>query len=761
MIAISCRNMGRRWLSRLMLCVALLLLGMSARPASAVDIVVKEIGGAPVMRCKVRYGSQTIDIHVAFDMNLQVPMMIHRSTIGGLGLDPAMANGKMVDLEFDANTRLKGIPIQTRQSAFLERMTAEHADELDQVPLAGMIGLQAFKDNVIELDMQRGLLRTLQMASDEARAVEMDYLTVQSGVLINATGPAKTPVKALLATKWLDSRMTLSLLEKARAAGEKQLVLKVGDIDFGRYSAFRFSPDAVAGDTTGATVVLGLGAIRNFAVTIWPKREKIAFVPRKAGDYPREEQKYFYALIDKNPAGILEFIEGHNKHRLLDEALINLWKTRSEDPSCTTEELKKILDQLAAKYGRNRRALALSQVSDALEVSERADRDELSLYALELAMAQSGEALNHSMVHGVHLRLGKRALAKGDLKTARRHLLSAAFGLPKNAECNFWLAEVYREMGKDRRAWSRYYQAILDENADDEIKAEALKRIELLNSDPEFRRTFTMLMAEQYTSGRSAAGEFHAPYRYKLEKSQFPGHVRLFESFVNSNDPVTASQQLALRGLDEYFEGDVAIIEYHLDDSMHSDIAVHRLEYYSATDQPLVVFDGQSAKLQLKAASPNDRVKLAKATYDALRKKCLLDAPVSDSGWAVRANLARKEQTVSGTVAVTGKGETDTVRLHAVLCERSVMAVQENGVLFHRFVARQALTPPQGTAVADAVGKPLAFSIDADALAEQINRPGTYVDARLLVVVAFLQCEDDKRILAAESFGLPQEEEIL
>ena len=103
-----------------------------------------------------------------------------------------------------------------------------------------------------------------------------------------------------------------------------------------------------------------------------------------------------------------------------------------------------------------------------------------------------------------------------------------------------------------------------------------------------------MVVAEQYMAGRLEDAEFHAPSRYTLAKNKFPGHVKLVEFFTNATKPETGGMQLAFQALDEYFEGAVALIGYHLDDPMHSEAAASRLKYYRGAWAPLAVFDGKS-----------------------------------------------------------------------------------------------------------------------------------------------------------------------
>ncbi len=739
-------------------------------PLAADDIVVKEIGGVPVIRTKIHYGDKYIEAHILFDMGLNHPMVIHEKSVGGFNLRPREAVGKKVDIEFAGNIRWKGIPMQVAAVDLLETLTAKYAPELKEVPIVAIVGLPAIKSSVVRLDIRKGVLQTLGMASEEACAQEFDYQVKREGIILEGTGPAKTPVNVLMTTRVEDSILDTSLLKAARKSGVKPNVLSVNGIMLSDHAAFRFKPlDKVADGSV--KVVIGLSVIRNYTVTIWPKRKKIAFLPQKARPFPQDEQDYFFALADKKPEGVVKFISKKPRQRLMDEACLLLLQMRLNDPSSTTKMFKEALQTLGANYDLKRRSDVLSKIADTLETTGRPNSDELSMFALNLAMTQTKSALDPISVHGIHVRFGKKAFLKGEIKQARRHLLSAAFGMPKNGECNFWMGEVYKEMGKPRRAWSRYFQSILDPRVSPATRTESLARLDELNRDPEFRKIFNMVIAEQYMAGRLDEAEFHAPSRYKLVKSKFPGHVKLVEFFTDASNPQTGGMQLAFQAIDEYFNGSVALIEYHLNDPMHSETATNRLKYYKAENAPLAVFDGKpvlrGSSSQAEKLSDN-----AAESYPGFRDACLFKETVVAPAWALDARTTQAGTKVSGAVTVTGKGEADKLRLHVILCERSVMAVESNGVFFHHFVVRESLTPPDGLDLKNALDQPIKFAVDAKKMSEGLTktldsedrRSGlskpTYVDANKLMVVAFVQHGDDRRVLAAKSFPLPQEDEV-
>lgn len=749
----------------------LFLLTALMLPLLADDIVVMEVGGLPVIKSKIHYGDKQIEAHIVFDMGLSTPMLIHEKAVAGFGLSTEDAEGEKVDIEFAGGVRWKGVPMDVKGMQDLEILTAKYAKELKDVPVVAIVGLSAVESSVVELDLSKGLLRMRGMASDEARALEIDYEAKPYGVVLNGTGPSQAPIRTLLAMRNEDSALDSSFLDAARRTGATPNVLEVGGIKFSDHAAFRFrSLRGIASEPVGA--LIGASVLRNFTVTIWPNRGKIAFVLQKATTFPQAEQDYFFALADENPKGVAEFIGKIPRRRLMDEACLTLWEMRQEDPSSTTETFMSVLKIIGANYDSIRRSAILTQIADLLEDGDLPDKDELVTFALELAMQQSGGALDQTAVHDVHVRLGRNAFTKGELKQARRHLLSAAFGMPKNGECNFWLGEVYKAMGKPRRAWSRYFQAILDPQVEEEILKDSLARLDELNRDPEFREIFNMVVAEQYMAGRLEDLEFHAPSRYMLVKDKFPGHVKLVEFFTDASNPETGGMQLAFQALDEDFDGEIALIEYHLNDPMHSGIAARRLDYYEAARAPLAAFDGKTS-MAWNSSEAEKLSENAAENYPDFRGACLREEPVADSGWTLDVRMTQAGPKVSGTFSVTGEGGTDKLRLHAILCERSVMALESNFVFFHHFVARKALTPPDGLDLKRALAHPVEFAVDAEKMREDLTKmlkegphagersKPTYVDANKLVVVLFVQHQDERRVLAAKSFSLPQKDEEL
>jgi hypothetical protein len=742
--------------------------GETAAPMVSQDFIAKNVGGLPVLRCKVRHGLHSIDAHLLFDLSMTVPFQIHKSSLGGLDLNAGSAIGQKVDIVFPNGIELMGIPIECERYLFLETQTRLHAKDLDEVPLVGFIGPAAFKSNVIELDMAKELLRTMGVATDQAQKLEMPYELMSCGIVVNGTGPAEAPVRAVLTTRSHDTVLAPPMLKLARDRSAKPNTLNIGKVAWGERSAIRFEsldmkwpPDVNA--------VIGTDALSNATVTLWPKRNRLAIQPGLTAPFPDLEQQYFLAVADHDADAVMKFIHAGPRRRLLDEACLKHWEILIADDGSSPVDLKSALDTIAAKYSQDRSCETLLDTADKLEKTEREHREELVKHALDLAVLQSSKAVEQTAIHDVHVRIGRRAFAKGDLPLARRHLLSAAFGMPKNAECNFWLGEVYRESGKPLRAWSRYFQAILDEMLlkEDPLRAQALERLTTLNNDPEFRKTFDMPEAEGYMAGRMPASEFHAETRYRFVRDRYPHHARMVELFVDSSGKLGGGMQLAFQALAEFFQNEIVLISWHLDDPMHSEASRKRLATYLEKSAPLCVIDGKP--MFDTAHGSGERIaEDAAIHYPPLRDACLSETAHVPSGWEIKGNLHADRDRLKLGVSVAGGESPEGLRMVVALCERSVMDVGNNGVFFHHHVARDLLTPADGLALDQVMKQPLDLVIDVAELRDRIGAAlpekyrtaakggAPYIDAKQLVAVAFVQRSADSAILAAETFPISE-----
>jgi hypothetical protein len=74
----------------------LILLAALVLPLMADDIVVKEIGGVPVIRTKIHYGDKEIEASILIDLGSNTPMVIHERSFLLLYLTSYLRNCRPV-----------------------------------------------------------------------------------------------------------------------------------------------------------------------------------------------------------------------------------------------------------------------------------------------------------------------------------------------------------------------------------------------------------------------------------------------------------------------------------------------------------------------------------------------------------------------------------------------------------------------------------------------------------------------------------------
>jgi hypothetical protein len=407
-----------------------------------------------------------------------------------------------------------------------------------------------------------------------------------------------------------------------------------------------------------------------------------------------------------------------------------------------------------------RRSTVLIGLAHQLLGSGRKDKDALARLALSLALKEAPKALDATASYQVQARLGRMAFLQGDLREARRGLLSAAFGMPRDPMTNLWIGELNERQGKLTRAWSRYLQAAISR----EVPPDALRGLDRLNRDPKFRATFTMADAEQLLEGRVT--EFHPAERYSLERSEYPDHVRLVELFTCLDHPPTQAAELAFGGLGEYFDdAGFALVAYHLAsptaDPLVAGVSRDRAVFYGVKDAPAAVFEGS------QVITEGGDARAAARLFDLYRRSGLKSQPRA-TPWKIEGRLGLAEGRIAGELRLVGPSPDESLRLHVIACEKTVMVPGGNGLVLHRWVARTGVSPPQGFAIAPtADGRRFPINLDAgkvssdlEATVAGIEREGkirfmmrpTYVDPASVAIVAFVQDSKTRDVLAARRF---------
>jgi len=734
-------------------------------------IPVRLVDGRLCARCTLAGPSASVPANVVIDLGLPRAVVVHSKPAALLGLDKKA----VITLTFEAVT-LPDLPAHAAEVRALERLSRDYAAELGEIPAMALVGLPAFENYCLELEIGAGTLRLLPPAALERAVLEAtDGSTVPAatapssqrpyvgqfevrpnGYWLSAKGPEDYPVRVRFSTGQYDSLIDRTVAALLEGPHRRIGFLRLGELDLAERVAFR--PEDLGSAPGQPQLVLGTGLLSDFRVTLSLQERRLVLMPLRPPRFPDEEHEFFALREEMDGDGLEEWLNANATSRLAAEAasLLVSWRLSRSQPDPNAVE--RALRLRAQATPAERRAAVLVGIADELLDGRQRNREELADLALRLGQEFARDDLNARAVHDIHARQGLLALRRDDLPQARRLLLSAAFGLPKDPLVNLWLGQVYERMGKPMRAWARYAQALL---ADDELVA-AVQGLDRLNRDPAFRATFSMRDAEELLEGRCL--DFHPPERYRRSAaSDETPPVLLVELFACADEPDTAAAQLAFGGLREYFDGTpVVFLQYHLSvprpDPLTMDFGVARAGFYGVADTPVVRINGR------RAVDAGGDERAVSKVYNEYKVACEL-APTDEGGWRLHGRLERADSELVGQVEIEGPESTGTERLFVVVCERVVMLPGADTLLLRRNVVRGALCDPNGWPVPQAADRRrFHLRVTREALADTLEqtvsrlerdrnvtfhmRP-TYVDLDACFVVAFLQDVESKQILAA------------
>ncbi len=737
------------------------------------------IDGRPCARCVIACGDRSIPANVTFDLGSRAAVLLHERTAKLLGADVA----RTVELRF-GDLVMPNLPAVGVGLTELEALTRDHATELGELPAVAIIGLPAFKGHTLQLDLAGDVLRLLpgiDSGGDWSAAdvglgnqtlITLPYEEQGHGLWLSAVVPDEGEgfrLRVRFSTAQHDTLIDGTTADLAGAPGGDLDTVNLGPINIARYAALR-PVDLTRIPAPHPDVMVGTGLLSHFRVTIDPTNRRMAFEPLREPTFPQEEREYFRAQVEHDAGAIERFLEKHPASRLAAEAAIELLSLRLDAHPPDEQAIRRAVRQRAITVVSERRAQTMVDLADVLLGADRPDRLSLASYVLEVGLEYAPQDINARAAHLLHARMGYVALLRDDLNQARRHLLSASFGMPKDPQVNLWMGQLYERSGRPMRAWSRYAQAVL---ADEGPPPGALQGLDRLNRDSAFRKSFHMSDAEELLEGRTL--EFHPADRFEVDSpDQSTGRVRLVELFSCVDLADTAAPELAFRGLAEYFgDASVSFVQYHLaapaTDPLVTDVAEARARFYGVAEAPMAIFDGETS------VESGGTAKEVDAVYGTYRKAALPATPAG-SDWRIAGDATATGDAITGTIELTGPAAGSDLRLHVMLCERLVMAPAANGLLMHYQVVRTAVSPTEGLAI-PAAGGTRRFPVDVrlatltEALEAALKRNeearsvkyevrSTFVDPSACSLVAFLQESPTRRILAAVTVNVsaaPQE----
>lgn len=746
-----------------------LMLACGAGVVRAADIRLMVVDGSLCVRGALQVQGKSIPAVFVIDLGMPAPVLVHRNTAQLMRLE----SQSTADVRLDGLV-LEGLRAVSLDLPRLDELSNEYSEELGQVPAVAVLGMPAFGDRVLLLDLAE---RRLQLSAPEELVqqrqageaptgrdadayvtAELPFASTSQGYWLDGLIPEDFKVRVRFATTRADTVVDSITADLAETDPDVVFPLRLGPVDVARFVALR--PEELTGEGEArADVILGTHLLEHFRVQIDTTRSRMIFQQVRSPSFPQEERAYFQARSAGDAEGIEAFLVDHAESRLAREAGYTLLRLRLDDAAADRESIKRALSLLVDRLPVDRRARFCLGLSDELTAGSREDRLSLAEDVLRVGSAWAPADRDGVASHQINARLGHLLLLRDEPDQARRLLLSAAFGLPRDPLVNLWLGQFYERTGRLTRAWSRYAQSALDKAP----PVEALIALDRLHRDPAFRRVFSMAEAARMLEGR--VPEFHPASRADEQGEAAAPRVSLVELFVCIEDAGSLAAELAFAGLAEYLEaGEVAFIQYHVPwpepDPLTSSVSLDRATTRGVTAAPQICFAGERLAT---GAGDEQNVASLFGTYAARTPAVVAADP--DERWQIEGSVDVQADVIAGQVRVIGPQRADELRLHLVLCESPVVVPGANGTMLHHNVARASLSGSAGLAIPDGaeqrsfpfritigeVGEQLKQTLarlEGDRQIEFVIRP-TFVDAAACSVVAFIEHAETGRVLAA------------
>lgn len=676
------------------------IVALTSAAIPAQSTVLRQVDDRPVIQVTLKAGANSYPCHLLVDLARTEPLFLHGNAAQALGATECeLVSGDVT---------LRDLPVDGGNDRWLESFTARNAEGLHEVPLAGYLGLGAFAGQVLVLDGpgQKLELRPSDTGNerppaDDARAV-VDLVADPSrgGLLIRVDFAADRSELVALVTKQAASFVKPSLAKSLNAPTGRLANARAGAIDFASFVAFRPEDPPAA---TGAS--LGGRALAKLKLTIAMPQRWLAIELPAAVAFPADEAAFHDALFGAEPAVALgKFLEAFPQSAFLTEAararLPLVFETAGDDAERATAAKQAI--EAAPPKARAREALEILE-----HVADRDDTAALRGRIAEAGLPFAKDDEDGNAVHKLRIELGRLARRAGDMSGARRHLLSAVFGMPGNGPANLELGRVHEAAGELERAQSRYLLALLDarnSGEDGYLALEALHpKLFPAGKAPSLATTLAEL-----AEGRVPA--LH-PIPREPEEVKPTGKVVLVELFTGAQCPPCAAADVAFDALGErYGVDEIALIQWHLPipapEPLVSPVAEARAKRKGIRGTPTLVLDGTAV---ISGGGKADAAGDVFAKYEAKAKELLAAAPAA----TIRADAKLDGRHVA--LRAHASAADAQLRLHAILVEGSLVFPGRSGILFHHRVARAALTPDAGVPLDEcSEAKPFTTRLDLD-----------------------------------------------
>ena len=408
---------------------------------------------------------------VIVDMGMYHPLFLDKDTCSALGLQW----DSRVTLSFPGVGKLENLTYQSPDLSHLKTFTKQYATELNEIPVLGIVGLPAFDNQPVMMDLGQGVLEYGEVVRTGDDWRSLVWTQAESGGYRIAIRPAADyTLQAAFSTGSYETWIDAVCASIAGFPGGDFDYCDIAGLNLNAYTAVRPVASVSAGYPDA---VIGNSFWQNFQVIIEPLSQTVWFRDKKAGLSDLKEQVFFKALIDEDIDAVEAYVDAYPASRLAGEATETLLEWRFNEPVLDRESIERAVLRMAGTGAAKEVAEKLIGYADSLFEKEQYDGDVIPLL-LEQAKACTLKTTDALLLgYEAEGRMGRYAIFKKDWSNARLHLLAALFGQPNNPQFNYWMGQYYEANGQLTRAWSRYLKASLAEQAVSEAMRSEERRV--------------------------------------------------------------------------------------------------------------------------------------------------------------------------------------------------------------------------------------------------------------------------------------------
>ena len=678
----------------LVLSALLLSTSLQAQRGEA-RLPVRMLGGRLVALCQLSSPTSSAPVNLWLAFDKPCGLELHNKVAGPLGVE--QPDGTMLPITIE----LPGLDIEVDMREHgdeqaMEAFTKRYAPVMEEVALAGTIGGKILSQYEVTLDLARGQVRLKPSVDREGERPDGPEQVYVPGSLANDIGwmPAKLPnghVRMLgIGTSQYDSVIDEDFCFEVDRPDGRIGSVEVAGIDLSQVVAWRpESYDQV--HRGGALATLGLGFLQSFRVHLDIRNGWIGLTRVKKAAFPAVDADFFTARAEDEPEPLAEWLGQHGESRLAAEAA-ELLLQMQVDNGAPAKDVEPALRWMDATRSADMKATdALATVAMLLQ-SRRSD---LAVMAGRLGIEGGRKDRYPESTHRLHVLLGELLLGMNDQRGAWEHLMSAAFGLTDaygsadRAKVNLLLGQVYEMQGKNRRAMSRYVQAVISP----EFGPLAVPLMEALQ--PKMGGApFSYALVDRLISGKVRS--MTAPTRFIVDEKTDNNRCILIEHLTNPHLGQKQGEQwrafteggaMVFEALQSHFPRDrVTMLSYHGDDplpvALMNELSLTKAELMGR--RPVFLVNGR------EAGAGACRYPDADSIYQEVRDVAML-ALTRKSPFRMTVSAREEAGVLRGSLQINGPTRSGR-RVELVLAEKGAIYPGLGATVVHRMVARSTLT---------------------------------------------------------------------